>query len=176
MEDYILSYQTTGRPPPPVPQEPTDENQRKVLGIPPLFKPQTEITPADGLPNTSGSTLGLNVASSSLLSSSSQSTTKQKIVNPTDVPLGQEFKVTVIAAEKYHNIVCMPEYEGFSPEVCSLDINITTCCVDLAPVVGTSLLCLSAGKCHIPSPNHHGPFCANCQRTLNGRFIIICRR
>ena len=132
LEDYVLSYQTSGRPPPPVPQEPTDENQRKVLGIPPLFKPQTEITPSDGLPETSASTLGPNMASSSLLSSSSQSTTKQKIVNPTDIPLGQEFKASVIAAEKYHNIVCMPEYEGFSPEVCSLNIDITTCCVDPA--------------------------------------------
>lgn len=115
MDDYIISYQTSGRPPLPVPQEPTDETQRKALGLPPLFKPQSENTLAGGLPGTSSSALGSNVASSSLLARPSQSTSK--IVNPAEIPIGQEFKLYVVAAEKYHNIGCMPEYEGFSPEV-----------------------------------------------------------
>jgi hypothetical protein len=101
-----------------VPQEPTDEVQRKALGLPPLFKPQTEITLASALAGTSSSAPQSNVASSSLLSSVSQSTTtKKKITSPADIPAGQEFRLHVVAAEKYHNIVCMPEYEGFSPEV-----------------------------------------------------------
>jgi len=118
VDDYISSYQSSGRPPPPVPQEPTDETQRKALGLLPLFKPQSENTLAGGLPGTSSSALGSNVASSSLLASSSQNTSSSsKIVNPADIPIGQEFKLYVVAAEKYHNIGCMPEYEGFSPEV-----------------------------------------------------------
>ena len=117
MDDYLLSYQSSGRPPNSVPQEPTDDLQRKALGLPLLFKPQTETSLAVGPPGTS-STLGSKVASSSLLSSSSQNTTtKEKIKNPTDIPIGQEFKLYTIATEKYHNIVCMPEYEWFSPEV-----------------------------------------------------------
>jgi len=115
VDDYVSSYQTSGRPPPPAPQEPTNETQRKALGLPPLFKPQMESTHvANGVPGTSSSALlGENVASSSLLSQNSSTT---QIVTPANIPLSQEFKVHIVAAEKYHNIVCMPEFEGFSPE------------------------------------------------------------
>jgi len=44
-------------------------------------------------------------------------TTKPRIVNPADIPAGQEFRTHIVAAEKYQTIVCMPEYEGFSSEV-----------------------------------------------------------
>ncbi|KAF7433503.1 hypothetical protein PC9H_005459 [Pleurotus ostreatus] len=39
VQDYLLSYSTTGRPPAPCPQEPKDEAARAAMGLPPLFKP-----------------------------------------------------------------------------------------------------------------------------------------
>jgi hypothetical protein len=47
-------------------------------------------------------------------------TSKPRTVNPADIPTSQEFRMPVIATEKFQSIVCMSEYEGFSPEV-SLD-------------------------------------------------------
>ena len=129
VEDYIRSYQSTGRPPIPVPQEPADERERKALNLPPLFKPQTNITllatgvtgnassstPSSMLSSTLGST-----STTSLLASLLPNTTtpaKPRIVNAVDIPVGQEFRTHILAAEKYQTIVCMPEYEGFSSEV-----------------------------------------------------------
>lgn len=134
IEDYIHFYQTTGRPPPPVPQEPTDEFQRKTLGLPPLFKPQTNPALPTGESDgaASSSLVSMTTSSSAPLGSASTSNSlgtsllpnttasKPRIVNPADIPTGQEFRMPVIATEKFQNIVCMSEYEGFSPEV-SLD-------------------------------------------------------
>ncbi|KAI0752815.1 hypothetical protein C8Q80DRAFT_1148383 [Daedaleopsis nitida] len=41
--DYLHAYRTTGRPPAPCPQVPTDPQQRVALGLPPLFVPFSEI-------------------------------------------------------------------------------------------------------------------------------------
>ncbi|KAF9524734.1 hypothetical protein CPB83DRAFT_797510 [Crepidotus variabilis] len=116
VEDYLRFYQTTGGHPPPVPQEPTDEFQRKTLNLPPLFKPQTNLVPPTTsstanpvVSATDGSGLGSTSTVATLFS-------KPKITNPTDIPLGQEFKMHIIASERYQCIVCMPEYEGFSTE------------------------------------------------------------
>ncbi|KAG5650267.1 hypothetical protein H0H81_012794, partial [Sphagnurus paluster] len=42
IDDYIRFYSTTGRPPPPCPQDPVDDAQRARAGLPPLFKPYPE--------------------------------------------------------------------------------------------------------------------------------------
>ncbi|GLB37888.1 hypothetical protein LshimejAT787_0409390 [Lyophyllum shimeji] len=42
IEDYLRFYTTTGRPPPPCPQEPADAVLRERAGLPSLFKPYTE--------------------------------------------------------------------------------------------------------------------------------------
>uniref|UniRef100_A0A0W0EZK2 Uncharacterized protein n=1 Tax=Moniliophthora roreri TaxID=221103 RepID=A0A0W0EZK2_MONRR len=39
INDYIRSYSTTGRPPPPCPQEPKLPAERATRGLPPLFEP-----------------------------------------------------------------------------------------------------------------------------------------
>ncbi|EEB93388.1 hypothetical protein MPER_07960 [Moniliophthora perniciosa FA553] len=39
IDDYIRSYSTTGRPPPPCPQEPKLPTERAARGLPPLFEP-----------------------------------------------------------------------------------------------------------------------------------------
>lgn len=39
VQDYLISYSTTGQPPAPCPQEPKDEAARTAMGLPPLFKP-----------------------------------------------------------------------------------------------------------------------------------------
>ncbi|KAK1228840.1 hypothetical protein PQX77_008107 [Marasmius sp. AFHP31] len=39
IDDYLKAYQTTGRPPPPCPEEPKLPAERAALGLPPLFEP-----------------------------------------------------------------------------------------------------------------------------------------
>ncbi|KAF4620399.1 hypothetical protein D9613_001185 [Agrocybe pediades] len=95
IDDYIKAYTTTGRPPPPVPLEPADSDQRKLLGLPPLFKPTpfkvNEVTgTVELLP--------------------------QPCTDPKDVPDAQEFSVRKVDSERYHSISCMLEYANFSFE------------------------------------------------------------
>lgn len=96
IDDYLKAYTTTGRPPPPVPETPTGDNERIALGLPILFKPVS--------------------TSSEPIFTSLVTPPKAKIVNPVDLPLGQEFK-ELVAEERYQTISCMPEYMGFAPEV-----------------------------------------------------------
>ncbi|KAF9072575.1 hypothetical protein BDP27DRAFT_1417929 [Rhodocollybia butyracea] len=44
VEDYLLSYQSTGKPPLPCPPEPVNSQERMARGLPPLFQPT--LTPA----------------------------------------------------------------------------------------------------------------------------------
>ena len=113
-EDYLKSYQTTGGPPPPVPQQPIEDFQRAALGLPPLFKPQT----------TAGST-ALTRTPTVLIDSVSV----PRIVDPTQLPKGQEFSVTTNTNEKFQSIVAMSQYEFFSPEVRVLCPSLTRLCV-----------------------------------------------
>ncbi|KAF5374700.1 hypothetical protein D9615_009018 [Tricholomella constricta] len=86
IDDYIRFYSTTGRPPPPCPQEPTDEALRARSGLPPLFKPFAE---------------------RSLASSTSR---------PTDLPNAQTFSAPKYEGEFLHSISAMAPYEAFSHE------------------------------------------------------------
>jgi len=104
IEDYLKSYTATGRPPQPVPAEPTGERARAALGLPPLFQPYVEG------PDT--------IKAFSVQESSSVSFT-----DPQTLPLGQEFKWVDIKATdngqeraRYASISCMKEYINFSHE------------------------------------------------------------
>jgi len=99
IEDYIRAYQATGRPPPPCPQEPSDESQRKLLNLPPLFKPQSPSS--TGTPDPPMDSAGAKV----------------RILNPSELPRGQEFRVHSNTGEKYQCISAMPEYANFCQEV-----------------------------------------------------------
>lgn len=109
MADYIAAYQSTGRPPVPVPQLPADATARAALGLPPLFAPQPVASTS-----TSTSTSALGSAVSSSLAGALG---PQKIVRSADLPPAQEFRLRAADAERYHAISCMPEYEFFSHEV-----------------------------------------------------------
>lgn len=100
----MKSYQTAGRPPQPVPQEPKDEIQRKALDLPPLFKPYTQGQPQGGGPSATAAGAG--------------SLPKIAIVDPNSLPLGQEFKERVIQGERYQTMSALAAYENFSHEVC----------------------------------------------------------
>lgn len=102
IDDYIKSYQSTGRPPQPCPPLPEDESQRKSLNLPPLFKPYPirSTLPSNGTDNTD---VQLDLAA--------------RITNPAELPPGQEFRLISANGEKYHCISCMPEYTNFSSEV-----------------------------------------------------------
>lgn len=99
IEDYIRAYQATGRPPPPCPQEPSDETQRKLLNLPPLFKPHTPSSTSASDPPMDGA--GVNLG----------------ILNPSELPHAQEFRLYSNAGEKYHCISTMPEFTNFCQEV-----------------------------------------------------------
>ena len=107
MADYITAYQSTGRPPAPVPQFPADAAARAQLGLPPLFAPQP-------VASSSTSTSGLG---SALGSSLAGALGPQRIVRAADLPPAQEFRLRTADAERYHTISCMSEYEFFSHEV-----------------------------------------------------------
>ncbi|KJA20480.1 hypothetical protein HYPSUDRAFT_43184 [Hypholoma sublateritium FD-334 SS-4] len=106
MADYIAAYQSTGRPPVPVPQLPADAAARAALGLPPLFAPQP-------VASTSTSTSALGSALSSSLAGALG---PQRIVRAADLPPAQEFRLRAADAERYHAISCMSEYEFFSHE------------------------------------------------------------
>jgi len=145
MEDYIKAYQTTGRPPFPVLQEPTDELQRKALNLPPLFQPQN--------PRTLGAS-----SSSSPFKPPAIVTNTEKIVDPVKLPAGQEFRLHSSSDEKYATITCMPMYEGFSVEVCVFSSCRYSVDNPVLASAGTTILCLCPRKQNLTYPNHHGPF------------------
>ena len=45
MQDYLHAYRSTGKPPMPCPQHPTDRARRIALGLPPFMEPYSEIAP-----------------------------------------------------------------------------------------------------------------------------------
>lgn len=43
IQDYLRAYRSTGKPPAPFPQQPTDRAQRAALGLPPSIEPYSEV-------------------------------------------------------------------------------------------------------------------------------------
>ncbi|KAL0948984.1 hypothetical protein HGRIS_009084 [Hohenbuehelia grisea] len=54
VQDYLKAYTSTGRPPVPVPQEPTSAHARLAQGLPPLWKPYIEELPGLGASGAGG--------------------------------------------------------------------------------------------------------------------------
>jgi hypothetical protein len=112
IDDYLNAYRTTGRPPVPVPQEPTNEQQRTLLSLPPLFKPYStrDTGPASFAPpsffNSSSGNPSVN-----------RPPTPPAITNPADLPPAQEFMTTTSEVEVYQSISIMPMFRGFSSDV-----------------------------------------------------------
>ncbi|KIY46114.1 hypothetical protein FISHEDRAFT_75958 [Fistulina hepatica ATCC 64428] len=102
VDDYIASYRATGRPPPPVPQEPADPKARLSLNLPPLFEPYVydewggyfSVSPDFYL----------------------RKPLERRLHDPLELPRGQEFSVTRIDSEAFHSIVMQLEYSYFSFE------------------------------------------------------------
>ena len=109
--DYLRFFQTTGRPPPPCPDEPSDDLQRAALGLPPRFTPWKD--PTAPLP------------------------TQQPMPHvPIPPPIGSMFDPTTnysperlaqiqvhaplrVGTEVYENISCTHKFAWYSVEVCS---------------------------------------------------------
>ena len=128
IDDYLKAYQSTGRPPQPCPQQPEDESQRTSLSLPPLFKPRP-IRNFSTSATTSSSLLPfgtVNRTGNSTTDVQQLQSAAARIINPVELPPGQEFRLLSANGEKYHCISCMPEYTNFSQEVrfflCSEDI------------------------------------------------------
>lgn len=134
IEDYIRAYQATGRPPPPCPQEPSDETQRKLLNLPPLFKPHTPSSTSALDPPMDGA--GANLG----------------ILNPSELPRGQEFRVYSNAGEKYHCISTMPEFTNFCQEV-----RVLLVLRSQEHITNAFFPCRSCGAMHISRETNNHP-------------------
>ncbi|KAF8225260.1 hypothetical protein L208DRAFT_1307042 [Tricholoma matsutake] len=104
IEDYLHAYSTAGRPPAPVPQEPTSEQKRTLLNLPPLFKPYSARDTA--LPSFSNPSVN-----GALTPPAPPAITKQD-----DLPESQEFLTTSSEGEVFQNISVMPMFRWFSLE------------------------------------------------------------
>ncbi|KIJ15639.1 hypothetical protein PAXINDRAFT_180652 [Paxillus involutus ATCC 200175] len=97
-QDYLQAYQTTGRPPLPVPQSPDTPKARANLGLPPLFVPVTIRLAAEHNGVTS-------------------STSEAPITNPSHLPANQTFQPTKTAPDERHwSISAQTLYSHFSHE------------------------------------------------------------
>ncbi|KAI0074873.1 hypothetical protein K474DRAFT_1773719 [Panus rudis PR-1116 ss-1] len=98
IRDYIHAYQTTGRPPLPVPQVPTNPQDRKALGLPPLFEPHIEVSTGPLSSLSSNPPSLITPASSTLVLSSSSSlsapASASAFVDPRQIPEVQKFATT----------------------------------------------------------------------------------
>ena len=105
--DYLHAYRTTGRPPVPVPQQPTDAQQRAALGLPPLFVPFSEAESGTvALPGLNGTTPGPISTTSSASSGS------------LEVQVFAAMKTQEYGSEAhFYSIVAQPEYSKYSFEV-----------------------------------------------------------
>ena len=113
IEDYLTAYRTTGQPPAPVPQEPTNDQQRTLLNLPPLFKPYSarDTGPASFGPGS------LFSFSNSQASGITAPPVQPAAIRLEDLPAGQEFLTTTSEGEVFQSISVMPTFRGFSPEV-----------------------------------------------------------
>ena len=152
IDDYLKAYQSTGRPPQPCPQQPEDESQRTSLSLPPLFKPRP-IRNFSTSATTSSSLLPfgtVNRTGNSTTDVQQLQSAAARIINPLELPPGQEFRLLSANGEKYHCISCMPEYTNFSQEVRVSFFYTLQDTLDVFSLFffnqGTEVLCLLYGK------------------------------
>ncbi|KAG6863704.1 hypothetical protein C0991_004015 [Blastosporella zonata] len=100
IHDYLQSYHSTGRPPPPCPPLPADNSARARAGLPPLFKPTLE-SKLTALSNASAA--------------ATQSVTT-RTTDPKSLPPAQVFVPTKVEGDEFQSICAMTMFGGFSHE------------------------------------------------------------
>lgn len=106
IEDYIKSYSTTGKPPPPVPQEPEGDRERIALGLPLLFQPYVDI-PRSGSPSSTAANYNLSLSSPV---SAAKDPSQLPKIHPFQPLAGKD-------GDTYYSISMLPEFLSFSHEV-----------------------------------------------------------
>ena len=106
IEDYTEAYSTTGRPPTPCPPEPTGENDRVLLNLPPLFQPYDSPSLLNPPADTGNAPTPL-AAVNPLLPTKAENLPATQVFHPVDV-----------RGEIFQSISCMSEYAEFCHEVC----------------------------------------------------------
>jgi len=97
VEDCLKAYMTTGRPPPPVPDQPNTPKAREALGLPPLFRS----IPLESSPSASTSELPAENA----------------VASSSDLPTIQVFQATKsVLNEQFQSISAQPTFSSFSFE------------------------------------------------------------
>ncbi|CAL1711677.1 unnamed protein product [Somion occarium] len=101
MQDYINAYRSTGRPPKPCPQTPSNPVDRKALGLPPLFQPHgVESIPSiiTSAPSISSVTITPPVLPST--------TPTPQRVDPAAVPDIQVFQPIILKGDSGESFTC----------------------------------------------------------------------
>ncbi|KAF8160389.1 hypothetical protein K438DRAFT_2025827 [Mycena galopus ATCC 62051] len=117
--DYLASYRSTGRPPPPCPPYPPDPAARAAQGLPPLFVPAP--FPGTAGPSTSAAGAASIFGPGSTLGGSAAGTSASAITDPARLPLPQTFVAPVPVGtgsepESFTSIAAAPEYAHWSHE------------------------------------------------------------
>lgn len=120
IQDYLRAYSTTGRPPAPCPQQPSDDQLRASMGLPPLFKP----TPMSLSASTSSAPFQPSPLSLSIQPQPSPLVPAPTLIAPTpstssalhEPPAVQWFRPMTESGVVYHNITVQPEFSRFSTE------------------------------------------------------------
>ncbi|KAI0785738.1 hypothetical protein C8Q75DRAFT_307611 [Abortiporus biennis] len=121
IEDYLIAYRSSGRPPAPVPQEPPGVEQRRKLGLPPLFQPHIEVGQSSPLPSRP---LITPIASLPPIITPiiTPKRSEPMITDLNAIPAVQVFTSFIEKEENtnemihYQCIVCDPKYSHFSVE------------------------------------------------------------
>ena len=106
IEDYTEAYYTTGRPPTPCPPEPTGENDRVLLNLPPLFQPYDSPPLLHPTQADTGNAPTPLAAGNPLLPTKAENLPATQVFHPVDV-----------RGEIFQSISCMSEYGEFCHEV-----------------------------------------------------------
>ena len=147
MLDYLTSYRTHGRPPQPVPVNPTDRQSRERLDLPPHYEPYIE---------NSGVAASFEecsaMATKLLLLSSTSEPPPSKVE---DLPDVQVFEPTIDATEvghksKMQNIVCQHSFSKFQPEVRSRLTCVAATSTDRRRVQELRVRAYAVGKKSVP--------------------------
>ena len=147
MADYLQAYTTQGRPPQPVPVNPTDRPTRERMGLPPHLEPYIEI---NGLPVPLDECAAM--AAKLLVGRSTSEPPPSRVEEIPDV---QVFEPTIDATEvghknKMQNIVCQHMYTKFQPEVRALVAYVIATNADLLPAQELRVRAYALGKKMVP--------------------------
>ncbi|KAG6855600.1 hypothetical protein H0H87_000347 [Tephrocybe sp. NHM501043] len=161
--DYLASYQSTGRPPPPCPDLPADPAARARAGLPPLFKPvpESKINPPTNANATTNANPFASTAASAHGLGGANGGVGTRITDPAQLPRAQEFAPTKAEDDTFQSVSAMAVFAGFSHEVNPLPLSDCDCAFTYwRRVQELRIYAYILGNKFPPSPIKMSPFVA----------------